>query len=158
MIEKTLVLIKPDGVVRGLCGNIISRFENAGLKIVGMKMLWVSRDMAKEHYKEHVDKPFYVGLEKFITEGPVVGMVIEGNDAIEIVRKIVGPTEPKAAQPGTIRGDFSHISYKFADNKNIAVKNLIHASANQEDAEREISLWFAPEQIHDYENVFEKTL
>jgi nucleoside-diphosphate kinase len=114
--------------------------------------------MAKEHYKEHVDKPFYVGLEKFITEGPVVGMVIEGNDAIEVVRKIVGPTEPKAAQPGTIRGDFSHISYKFADNKNIAVKNLIHASANQEDAEREISLWFAPEQIHDYENVFEKTL
>jgi len=157
-VERTLVLIKPDGVIRGLCGNIISRFENIGLKIVAMKMIWVSKEMAERHYEEHVGKPFFVGLQKFITEGPVVAMVLEGIAAIEVVRKIVGPTEPKSAPPGTIRGDFAHLSYSMADERGIAVKNIIHASANKKDAEREIGIWFSIDEIYKYENIYEKTL
>lgn len=157
-VERTLVLIKPDGVKRAIVGNIITRFENAGLKIIALKMIWVSPNMAKEHYQEHVKKEFYVGLEQFITEGPVVAMVLEGIESIEVVRKIVGSTEPKSAQPGTIRGDFGHISYGYADAKHIAVKNLIHASSNAKDAKREIALWFAPEQIHQYNSIYEQIL
>jgi nucleoside-diphosphate kinase len=99
MIEKTLVLIKPDGVQRSLAGEIITRFEKVGLKIIGMKMVWVNREFAKKHYKAHVDKPFYAGLESMITEGPVIAIVLEGIHAVELVRKIVGPTEPKSALP-----------------------------------------------------------
>lgn len=156
MIERTFVAIKPDGVQRGLIGRILERFENAGLKIVAMKMVWVEKDFAKKHYKEHVDKPFYKGLEQFIVEGPVVAMVIEGLHAIETVRKIVGPTEPKQAPPGTIRGDFAHHSYAWTDKKGIAVKNLIHASGNEKDAEYEVKLWFGIDEMHDYKTVHEK--
>lgn len=156
MMERTFVAIKPDGVQRGLVGRIIERFENAGLKIAGLKMIWVGKDMAKKHYKAHVDKAFYKGLEKFITEGPVVAMVIEGLHAVESARKIVGPTEPKQAAPGTIRGDFAHHSYEWTDKKGIAIKNLIHASGNKEEAEQEIKLWFAVEEVHAYETVHEK--
>ena len=153
MIERTLVLLKPDAVQRAFVGEIITRFERVGLKIVGMKMVWVDEDFSKKHYSDHVDKPFYPGLEEFITEGPVIAMVLEGIHAVEIVRKIVGPTEPKQAPPGTIRGDFSHHSYAYTDKKGIAIKNLIHASGSVEDAEKEVSLWFKPEELHSYKTV-----
>jgi nucleoside-diphosphate kinase len=156
MIEKSLILLKPDAVQRGIIGEIITRFERAGLKIIAMKMVWVTSDFSKKHYYEHVEKKFYSGLEKMITEGPVIAFVLEGISAIEVIRKMVGGTEPKGAQPGTIRGDYAHVSYAYADNKGIGVKNLIHASANKSDAEKEIALWFTKEEIHSYETVHEK--
>ncbi len=156
MIERTLVLLKPDAVQRGIIGNVITRFENAGLKIVGMKMQWVDEKFAKKHYSAHIEKPFYKSLEMFITEGPVVAFVVEGVHAVEIVRKMTGATEPKKAQPGTIRGDFAHVSYVYADKKGIAVKNIIHASDTKKNAEKEISLWFTEEELHSYEANHEK--
>ncbi len=156
MIEKTLVLIKPDGVKRGLIGEILKRFEQRGLKLVGMKMVWIDKSFAKKHYSEHVKKGFYKNLEEFITSGPVVAMVIEGIYAVEIVRKIVGSTEPKSAEIGTIRADFAHVSYDYADKKGITIKNLIHASGTSEEAAIEISLWFKPEEIYDYKTVHEE--
>ncbi len=156
MIERTFVMLKPDSIQRQLTGRIIQRFEDAGLKIVGMKMQWIDEEFSKKHYKDHVDKPFFKGLDEFVREGPVIAMVIEGINAIENVRRIVGSTEPKSAQPGTIRGDFAHVSYSYADEKGKAVKNLIHASGNKEDAEYEINLWFKPEEIHSYKTVHEQ--
>ncbi len=156
MIEKTLVLIKPDGVKRGLMGDIIKRFEQRGLKVVGMKMIWIDKGFAKKHYSAHVKKGFYKQLEDFITSGPVVAMVIEGIQAVEIVRKIVGGTEPKTAEIGTIRADFAHVSYAYADEKGMAIKNLIHASGTSEEAVVEIELWFKPEEIYDYKTVHEE--
>ncbi len=153
MIERTLVLLKPDAVQRGFMGEILTRFERAGLKIVGMKMVWVDKDFSKQHYEEHVEKGFYPGLESMITEGPVLALVLEGVEAIGTVRKMVGSTEPKAAAPGTIRGDYAHVSYGYADTKNIGVKNLIHASANAEDAQKEVALWFASQELHTYKTV-----
>lgn len=155
MIEQTLVLIKPDGVQRGLIGEIMHRFENAGLKVAGIKMVWVDKKFAKEHYKAHVGKKFYPGLEAMITEGPVVAMVIEGINAVTQVRKMVGDTEPKGAAPGTIRGDFAHVSYEYADKKGIAIKNLIHASGNKEEAATEVKLWFKKDELHSYKTVHE---
>src|SRR3989344_2530614 len=110
MTERTLVLLKPDAVQRCLTGEIIQRFEKAGFKIVGMKMKWVDEKFAREHYAEHVQKPFYPGLEALITMGPTIAMVLEGVEAVHNVRKIVGATEPKGAVPGTIRGDYAHVS------------------------------------------------
>lgn len=156
MIERTLVLIKPDGVERALIGQVITRFENAGLKIVGMKMKWVDKEFSRKHYAAHVEKPFYKSLEAFIISGPVVAMVLEGINAVEVVRKMVGPTEPKAAQPGTIRGDYAHHSYGYADKKGIAIKNLIHATGTKEEAKQEIALWFSKEELHSYATVHEK--
>lgn len=153
MIQRTLVLLKPDAVQRGHMGEIISRFERIGLKMVGMKMVWVDKEFAKRHYAEHVEKPFYPGLESLITLGPVLAMVIEGVEAIETVRKVVGGTEPKSAAPGTIRGDFAHVSYGYADTQGIGIKNLIHASANKEDAKKEITLWFTEQELHSYRTV-----
>ncbi len=155
MIERTLVLLKPDAVQRGLVGSIISRFENAGLKIVGMKMVWMTPEFSKKHYAEHINKPFYKSLEAFITEGPVVAYVLEGVHAVEIVRKMVGSTEPRKALPGTIRGDYAHLSYEYADKKGIAIKNLIHASDTIENAKKEVALWFSPEELHSYKAVWE---
>ena len=156
MIDQSLVLIKPDGVQRGLVGEILSRFEKVGLTIVGMKMFLVTPDFAKKHYNAHVDKAFYAGLEAMITEGPVIAMVLEGVNAVELVRKMVGGTEPKSAQPGTIRGDYAHVSYEYADEKGIAIKNLIHASGNLEEAKQEVALWFTKEELHKYEPTHEK--
>ena len=155
MMEKTLVLLKPDAVKRSLMGEIISRFEKVGMKVIGMKMVWVDSDFAKKHYKSHVEKKFYPGLEAMITEGPVVAMIIEGLHSINSVRKMVGGTEPKSAQPGTIRGDYAHHSYEYADKKRIAIKNLIHASGNKKDAEYEINLWFEEKELHSYDTVHE---
>ncbi len=156
MLERTFVMIKPDGVERGFAGKIISRFEDAGLKIVAMKMVWMTMDFAKKHYAEHIGKKMYRYLEEFITSGPVIAMVIEGVEAVEVVRKLVGSTIPKVASPGTIRGDFSHHSAEWADEKKRAIANLIHASGNKEDAKKEIGLWFDKKEMHSYKSVHEK--
>ncbi len=156
MKERTLVLVKPDGVQRGLIGEVIRRFENAGLKIVGMKMVWIDKEFSKKHYKSHVGKFFYERLEKAITEGPVVAMVLEGIHAVEVVRKIVGPTEPKEAPPGTIRGDFAHHSMRYTDEMKKVVANIVHASGNAEEAAQEVSLWFDKSELHSYITVHEK--
>jgi len=139
-MERTFVMIKPDGVQRRLVGKIIERFERAGLKIVAMKFIKVSKEMAEKHYEIHKGKPFYEGLIKYITSGPVLAMVIEGENAIERTRMLVGSTDPQKAMPGTIRGDFcQHIG-----------RNIIHASDGKETAEKEIALWFGEEEIVDY--------
>ncbi len=156
MIEKSLVLVKPDGVQRCLIGEIIKRFEKRGLKIVGLKMVWVDKDFSKQHYSAHIDKSFYQGLEEFIVSAPVVAMVVEGIEAVEQVRKIVGSTEPKGAPVGTIRGDLAHVSYGYADKKGIAIKNLIHASGTSEEAEKEVNLWFSVEELFNYESAHDK--
>jgi len=157
MIERTLVLIKPDGVQRGLIGKIITRFEDVGLKIVGMKMMWANEEFAKKHYTEDLAKRRGEHVRKymtdFITTGPVIAMVIEGVHAIENVRKMCGATEPKAALPGTIRGDFSHVSFAYCDDKKMVVKNVIHASADKKDAEYEVPLWFSKSELHTYKTV-----
>lgn len=157
-IERTLVLLKPDAVQRGLMGEIITRFEKAGMKIVGLKMKWVDMEKASQHYEdvgvrrgEKVKKV----LVDFISSGPVLAMAIEGVDAVENVRMMAGPTEPKAAPPGTIRGDYSHVSFKHADLEGKAVKNIIHSSGNKEEAEKEIWLWFNEDEIYDYKTVHE---
>ncbi len=155
-IERTLVLLKSDAVERGLVGEIIKRFENVGLKIIAMKLVKPTRELAKKHYKVHVDKPFYPGLEQYLTSGPVIAMVLEGVNAIAVVRKLIGSTEPHKAQPGTIRGDFAHVTFSHADESGKAVKNLIHASDSVESAEYEISVWFDPQEIVEYELVHEK--
>ncbi|MFH1559830.1 MAG: nucleoside-diphosphate kinase [Chloroflexota bacterium] len=139
--EQTLVLVKPDGVQRSLAGTIISRLEARGLRIVAMKMLQVSRDMAMQHYGVHQGKPFFEGLVEFITSGPVIAMVLEGRSAIEMVRNTMGVTDPLKAQPGTIRGDLG------VD----MGRNLIHGSDSPETAAQEIALFFSQDEILSYE-------
>lgn len=153
MIQRTLVLVKPDGVQRCLSGRIISRFEDVGLKIIGMKMIWVDKEFAKQHYFEHVEKDFFRGLETVLTMGPVIAMVLEGVESIAKVRQMVGATEPKSAAPGTIRGDFAHVSYGYADKNGLGIKNLIHASDSEASSKKEIELWFDEKEIHTYKNV-----
>ncbi len=153
MLEQTLVLFKPDAVQRGLVGEILMRFERAGLRIAGMKLVWVDSEFSRKHYAEHVEKPFYKVLENMITSGPVLAFVLEGVEAISIVRKMVGGTEPKSSLPGTIRGDYAHMSYGYADTKGIGLKNLIHASSSASDAKREVDLWFAGSELHKYKTV-----
>jgi nucleoside-diphosphate kinase len=150
MIEQTLVLVKPDGVERGLIGEIIKRFEQRGLKIVGLKMVSVEPDFSKKHYAAHIDKDFYSGLEEYVTSGPVAAMVVEGLHSVEVVRKIVGGTEPMSAPVGTIRGDFAHVSFAHADKEEKCVFNLIHASGNIDEANEEIALWFSIDELHSY--------
>ncbi len=156
MLSRTFVMLKPDAVQRGLMGTILTRFEHAGLKIIGTKLVSVSPEMSRKHYSEHLDKPFYKGLERFITEGPVLAVALEGLHAVEVVRKLVGGTEPKTALPGTIRGDFAHHSYEYTNAKDMAVRNLIHASGNAQDAARELALWFSSAELHSYQTVHEK--
>ena len=155
--EKTLVLIKPDGIIRNLIGKIILRFEDAGLKIVGMKMVWADEEFAKKHYREDIAQKHGERVRNelinYIREGPVIAMVIEGVDGINVTRKIVGSTYPNESLPGTIRGDFAHISKNFANSNEISVRNLIHASANEEDAKIEIPLWFNEKEMHSYKTV-----
>jgi nucleoside-diphosphate kinase len=156
MIERSLVIVKPDGVERSLVGEIIRRFENAGLKIVGMKMLWASRQFAEKHYSAHKDKPFFKDLVDFIIEGPVVAFVLEGVHAVENVRRLVGSTSPHSAPPGTIRGDYAHMSMAYASAKGLGGKNLIHASGNLEEAKQEVALWFTDGELYSYKTVHEK--
>lgn len=139
-MEKTFIMIKPDGVQRNLIGEIISRFEKKGLRLAAMKMMDVSRSLAEEHYEEHVGKPFFEELVSFITSGPVVAMVWEGQGAISLARGMMGKTNPSEAAPGTIRGDYGI----FTGN------NVVHGSDSPQSAEREINLFFKPEELLDY--------
>ena len=132
MSQRTLVLIKPDAVRRGLIGNVLSRFESKGLSIVALEMRTIDGPLADEHYSEHVDRDFYPPLRAFVTSGPMLAAVLEGDEAIEVVRAINGATDGRKAAPGTIRGDLS------LSNR----ENLVHGSDSPESAEREIKLWF----------------
>ena len=189
MKERTLVLIKPDGVKRSISGKIISRFEESGLKIIGMKMIWANKELAENHYfldedwakeiykktkagydkdgknfpyKDHMDigKTIQSWNMDFLMEGPVIAIIFEGPHAIELVRKMIGSTEPRSSMPGTIRGDFASVeSYAVADEGKRVLRNLIHASDSNETAKREIALWFSLEEIHsDYKTTHEMLL
>lgn len=185
-MEKTLVLLKPDAIQRNLVGKIISRFEDTGLKIAAMKMKWINKGFAGRHYpldeewakkvyirtKEAYDKigkameyrdHMHMGTTirernmQFLQEGPIIAMVFEGPSAVEIVRKIIGHTEPRQALPGTIRGDFASVeSYAVSDPKKRTLRTLVHASDSVENAKREISLWFKKEEMHDYKKELDK--
>lgn len=150
-LQRTLVLLKPDAVHRGIVGEIIHRFERVGAKMIGLKMLVSDKDTAAQHYTEDLAKRRGEKVRKMmigmITSGPVIAIVYEGIEMVEVVRKMVGSTEPKTSLPGTIRGDFSHVSFGYADAKNMPVMNLIHASATPEEAEVEINVWFKPEEL-----------
>ncbi|HUV72448.1 MAG TPA: nucleoside-diphosphate kinase [Clostridia bacterium] len=187
-MERSVVLVKPDGVKRGLVGEIIARFEKAGLKIIAMKMVWIDKEMAFKHYGyddewfENVGKKtkrFYKeqgydpGEEinrmsnkeigeliqewnvDYLTEGPVVAMILQAPEVVKIVRKMVGPTYPQDALPGTIRGDYSFDSPLLSNTKRRSVHNLIHASGSPEEAELEIQLWFKESEIHNYRRIEE---
>lgn len=189
--ERTLVLIKPDGVLRGLIGEVISRFEKRGLKLIALKMVWPTREHVYGHYpdseewfgtvgsrthaffkekgidikdhfgtEEHVEvgKKVKEWLGDYLTQGPVVAMVFQGMHAITTVRKIVGHTYPIEALPGTIRGDFSIDTPSAANVEKRVVKNIVHASGNQEEAAHEIEHWFSPKEIHDYKRAEEDVM
>lgn len=181
-----MVLLKPDAVQRNLIGKIITRFEEAGLKVAGMKMVWADESMAKKHYhldetwaknvfdktkagydKEGKKMPYKNHMElgqtiqgwnmDLLRSGPVIALVLEGPHAVEIVRKMVGSTEPRQALPGTIRGDFATLeSYALADTKKRVLRNLIHASDTKENGQREIALWFSKGEVHSYSKDLDK--
>ncbi len=163
IMERTLIVLKPDAIQRGLIGEILQRFEKVGLKVVGMKMLQPTREHYFEHYEtigkvisRRGQEVFDVTLD-FMMEGPVVAVVLEGIEAADLVRKMVGATEPKSAQPGTIRGDYSHISFDYANNvAKTSIPNVIHASGDATEAQLEIAHWFAENELYDYETVHEK--
>ncbi len=186
-IQQTLVLIKPDGVARGNIGDIISRFERIGLKIMAMKMILPKSEEADKHYAlteewmqgvytkaktkyeaagesfpyaDHKEygKVIKDGLVDFLMSGPIVAMVLEGEQAVALVRKLVGATEPMSADPGTIRGDLSPDSYQLANNQNRPLRNLVHASGTVDEAKNEISIWFTDSELHNYEHVMENAL
>ncbi|MBL7156339.1 MAG: nucleoside-diphosphate kinase [Candidatus Pacebacteria bacterium] len=184
--QKTLVLIKPDGVQRSLIGEIISRFEKVGLKIIGLKIFVPTKEQIEQQYgpsKQEVEAmgkrsieaqvklgkkiellPYEYGMkifnwiEKYISSGPVVGIVLQGNYAVELVKKLVGITEPLNSDVGTIRGDYTLDSYELANNDGRAVRNAIHRSASLEEAEKEIAIWFKPEEILNYKLISERIL
>ncbi len=186
MIEQTLVIIKPDGVQRGLLGEVLGRFEKAGLKIVGMKMVWADEELIGKHYED--DEEYLTGVGekalagakekgvemketaleigkrvrktnmKYISTGPVLAFVLEGNTAVQTVRNIVGGTNPLTADMGTIRGDLTIDDFSQADQESRSVRNLMHASGEVEEAEREIPLWFSKDELYEYQTVMDKVL
>jgi len=186
MIEKTLVIIKPDGVQRGLVGDILARFEKAGLKIVAMRLVWPNTKLVGEHYADDEDYHKSVGekaLEnaeskgiemketaveigkrvreanmRYLSSGPVLAMVLEGNTAVETVRNIIGGTNPLSADVGTIRGDLTIDDFAQADIEGRSVRNLMHASGDTDEADREIGLWFTDKDLHEYQTVMDKVL
>lgn len=158
-MERTLIILKPDAVKRGVVGEIIGRFEKAGLKIIGTKMLSPDEQHFHTHYEEigkmvtrRGQDAFNVTLE-MMQEGPVMVFVLEGIKAVSLVRKMVGATEPEKALPGTIRGDFAHIGFEYSNQEKIGVPNLIHASGDLSDAKKEIAHWFSESELFDYETV-----
>jgi len=160
-IEQTLVVLKPDTIQRGLIGEIITRFERVGLKIVGAKMLRPDYNHYHDHYEgigsmisRRGQKAFDVTLE-MMQRGPVLALVLEGVEAVALVRKMVGTTEPKSAAPGTIRGDYAHISFEYADSQGVGIPNLVHASGDPEEAQKEIAHWFSKDELFDYEATHE---
>lgn len=185
-IERTLVIIKPDGAQRGLVGEILSRFERAGLKIAAIKMVWPSKKLVGKHYTDDEDynqgvgekalanareggtklegAPLEIGLRirefnmRYLSAGPVVALVLEGNTAIKSVRNIIGGTNPLTADIGTIRGDLTIDDFAQADAEERAVRNLMHASSDLDEARREIALWFEKKEVHEYQTVMDKVL
>jgi nucleoside-diphosphate kinase len=145
-MQRTLVLVKPDGVQRGLVGAIIGRLEQRGLKLIALKMMQISRELAARHYAEHQAKPFYEGLIAFITSGPVVAMIWEGREAVTVVRSLMGSTDPLKAAPGTIRGDLA---------LDLGM-NLIHGSDSPARAEAEMALFFSDRELHQYERTVDR--
>lgn len=161
-MEQTLIVFKPDAVMRGVVGEILTRFERVGLKIVGAKMLKPDYDHYFQHYegigtlKTRKGDDIFESTLSSMQEGPVIALVLEGVDAVDLVRKMVGGTEPKSAQPGTIRGDYAHVSYGQAASVGKGVANIIHASADSKEAEKEITHWFSDSELFDYESVHER--
>jgi len=147
-MERTFVMLKPDGVQRGLAGEVVGRLEKKGLRLAAARLLWIDRDLAERHYAAHVDKPFFEDLVRFITSGPVLAMVWEAEGAIDLVRGLMGPTNAAVAPPGTIRGDLA-LSIE---------KNIVHGSDSLEAAAREIALFFEPNELCDYERAIDPWL
>lgn len=152
-IQRTLVLLKPDAVARGLTGRVLARFDDALLKVVAAKMVWMDADLTRRHYfdlEERFGPDVYRSMAEFMQSGPVIAVVLEGVGAVPCVRKIVGSTYPDQAAPGTVRGDFAHMSKAYANASGLPVANLVHASGNAVEAEREIGVWFAKNELFDY--------
>lgn len=161
MQERTLIILKPDAVKRGLTGEILSRFEKVGLKIVGVKMLQPDRDHFYHHYENisgmvsrRGEDAFNVTLE-MMQEGPVVAVVLEGIKAVSLVRKMVGDTEPEKAAPGTVRGDYAHMGFEYSNKEKIGVPNVVHASGNTEEAKAEVAHWFSESELFEYHTTHE---
>ena len=142
-VERTLIILKPDCVQRGLLGTVLSRFESRGFSIAGMKMVQLSQELLKEHYAHIADKPFFPGIASFMSSSPVVVAVVEGKEAVQVTRDMCGPTNARKAAPGTIRGDFS-LSMQC---------NVIHASDSPESAQKEVARFFKPEELHSYKRM-----
>jgi len=155
-VERTFVALKPDAVKRGLTGEIISQIEDTGMKIMGLKMVQATDQLLEQHYSEHVDKPFYEGLAEYMKDGPVVAIVVEGVHAVENMRKLIGDTDSKEAHPATIRGKYSHMSMDHADDAGRLYRNIIHASAEKDEAEKEIEIWFNEEELHEFKQSHEE--
>lgn len=160
-MERTFILFKPDALQRGIVGEIMSRFEKVGLKTVGLKMMAPDHDHFHAHYEgiggvksRHGEEIFDVTVFNMM-EGPVVAAVLEGIHAVELVRKMVGSTEPGKSEPGTIRGDYAHSNFAYANTEGKTLPNVIHASASKEEAEQEIALWFSADDLYSYETVHE---
>lgn len=158
-VERTLVLLKPDALARGLVGRIIQRFEDAGLKVVGSKMKLMDAEFTRRHYfdlEERFGKSVYNATAAFMQQGPVFALVLEGVEAAKNVRRMVGNTFPNEAPAGTIRGDFAHTSKAYCETQHKVVANLIHASGNSEEAKYEVDLWFDPSELFDYQTLAER--
>jgi len=160
MIQRSLVLLKPDALDRGIMGEILTRFERVGAKFVGMKLLVSEKDLAEKHYTEDLAKRRGEKVREMtiqmLMSGPIVAIALEGVEIVEVVRKMIGATEPKSAAPGTIRGDYAHVSYKHADESGTGIFNLVHASASPEEAEVELAVWFKPEELVEHEPSYTK--
>jgi nucleoside-diphosphate kinase len=161
-MERTLIIFKPDAVMRGIVGEVLARFERAGLKIIGMKMLQPDYERLHNHYEgigtlqTRKGKDIFESQLKTMMLGPVIAMVLEGVESVEFVRKMVGSTEPKAAAPGTIRGDYAHVNYAQPAAAGLGVPNIVHASATNDEAEKEIALWFDEDELCQYDVVHNK--
>ena len=159
-LQRTLILLKPDALERGIVGEVITRFERIGAKIVGFKMLISEKDTALRHYTDDLARRRGETVRRLMVEmlisGPIIAMVLEGIEIVEAARKLTGDTEPKKAAPGTIRGDFAHVSYAHADKHGIGIFNLIHASGSPEEAESEIRVWFKSEELLTYKPAYTK--
>jgi nucleoside-diphosphate kinase len=157
--ERTLVILKPDAVQRGLVGRLIQRFEDAGLKVVGMKMKQMDSDFTRRHYFDLEDRfgpSVYQATATFMQQGPVIAFVLEGAEAVTNVRRVVGKTFPNESMPGTIRGDFAHSSKAYSEANHQVVANLVHASGNAEEAKQEVELWFDSNELYDYQTLAER--
>jgi nucleoside-diphosphate kinase len=158
-VERTLVLLKPDTLARGLAGRLIQRFEDAGFKIIGVKMRWMDAEFTRKHYfdlEERFGKSVYDATAAYMQQGPVIALVLEGVEAVANVRRMIGVTYPNQAAPGTIRGDYAHTSKAYTEAQHKGIANLVHASGNTEEAKYELDLWFGADEQFDYETLAER--